>query len=43
MDVDILGIDLAKHIFQLHGAERNGQAVSRYKVGRGALIQTDLA
>jgi hypothetical protein len=24
MEIDILGIDLAKHVFQLHGAERSG-------------------
>ncbi len=40
MEIDILGIDLAKHIFQLHGAERSGRAVHRSKVGRGALIET---
>ncbi len=39
MEIDILGIDLAKHVFQLHGAGRNGQAVHRSKVGRAALIQ----
>ena len=40
MEIDILGIDLAKHVFQLHGAERSGRAVHRSKVGRGALIET---
>ena len=40
MEIDILGIDLAKHIFQLHGAERSGRAVHRSRVGRGALIET---
>lgn len=40
MEIDFLGIDLAKHIFQLHGAERSGRAVHRSKVGRGALIET---
>lgn len=40
MEIDILGIDLAKHIFQVHGAERNGRAVHRSKVERGALIET---
>ncbi|MEI7297967.1 IS110 family transposase [Paraburkholderia tropica] len=40
MEIDILGIDLAKHVFQLHGAGRSGQAVHRSKIGRGALIET---
>ena len=40
MEIDILGIDLAKHIFQLHGAERSGRALYRSKVGRGGLIET---
>lgn len=26
MDIDILGIDLAKRVFQLHGADRSGSA-----------------
>jgi len=26
MDIDILGIDLAKRVFQLHGADRGGSA-----------------
>jgi len=38
MEIDILGIDLAKHVFQLHGTERSGRAVHRSKVGRGATI-----
>lgn len=40
MEIDILGIDLAKHVFQLHGAERSGRAVYRAKVGRGALMES---
>ncbi|SEB22716.1 transposase [Variovorax sp. YR216] len=27
MEIDILGIDLAKRVFQLHGADRGGHAV----------------
>src|ERR1700677_4859621 len=42
IEIDILGIDLAKHVFQLHGAERSGRAVHRSTVGRGALIETVL-
>lgn len=29
MEIDTLGIDLAKRVFQLHGADRRGQAVHR--------------
>ncbi|WP_280923101.1 hypothetical protein [Paraburkholderia sp. LEh10] len=25
MEIDILGIDLAKHVFQFHGADRRGR------------------
>ena len=25
MEIEILGIDLAKHVFQLHGADRSGE------------------
>jgi hypothetical protein len=37
---EILGIDLAKHVFQLHGADHSGRAVLRSKVARGALAET---
>jgi len=40
MESDILGIDLAKHVFQLHGADPRGRAVYRAKVWRGSLIET---
>lgn len=40
MEIEILGIDLAKHVFQLHGADRSGRAVHRSKVARGALAET---
>ena len=40
MAVDILGIDLAKRVFQLHGADVRGRAVYRNKVSRAALIET---
>jgi hypothetical protein len=32
MDIDILGIDLAKRVFQLHGADRRGRALHSSKV-----------
>lgn len=38
MEIDMLGIDLAKRVFQLHGADRHGHAVHRAKVGRPALV-----
>ncbi|KVQ37956.1 transposase [Burkholderia cepacia] len=40
MEIDVLGIDLAKHVFQLHGADRRGRAVHRAKVSRSALFET---
>lgn len=39
MEIDILGIDLAKRVFQLHGADRRGQALHRSKVTRAGLLQ----
>ncbi|MBC8740947.1 transposase, partial [Paraburkholderia sp. UCT31] len=40
MEIDLLGIDLAKRVFQLHGADARGRAVYRNKVSRTALIET---
>lgn len=39
MEIDILGIDLAKQVFQLHGADRLGRPVHRVKVSRGSLLE----
>lgn len=39
MGIDTLGIDLAKWVFQLHGADRRGQAVHRSKVMRAGLLE----
>ena len=39
MEIEILGIDLAKQVFQLHGADRRGHAVHRSKVSRGSLLE----
>ena len=36
--VSTVGLDLAKHIFQLHGADRVGAAVFRQKLRRGQLL-----
>lgn len=38
MDIDILGIDLAKRVFQLHGADRRGHALHSSKVLRAELL-----
>jgi transposase len=39
MQIDVLGIDLAKHVFQLHGASRGGAVLHRSKVSRASLLQ----
>ena len=36
--VTIIGIDLAKHSFQLHGAQANGSVAFRRKLSRGKLL-----
>lgn len=36
--VDVIGIDLAKNVFQLHGASKNGDVVFRKKLSRGRLL-----
>jgi transposase len=36
--ITIIGIDLAKRVFQLHGATAEGQAMLRKKVSRGQLL-----
>jgi transposase len=36
--VDIIGIDLAKNVFQLHGASKQGRVVFRKKLSRGRLL-----
>ncbi len=38
MDIDILGIDLAKRVFQLHGADRRGRLLHSSKVMRTELL-----
>ena len=40
MEIDILGIDLAKRVFQLHGADRCGCARYGAKVMRAELLAT---
>lgn len=38
-DVTLVGIDLGKHSFHLHGQDRRGKAVFRKKVGRKQLVE----
>jgi transposase len=39
MSIDILGIDLAKNVFQLHGVDRKGNLVFKKRVMRDQLLQ----
>ncbi|MEX3922234.1 hypothetical protein AB4Y43_39670, partial [Paraburkholderia sp. BR10872] len=39
MEIDVLGIDLAKQIFQLHGADRRRRVVHRSKVSRSSFFE----
>jgi transposase len=39
MEIDVLGIDLAKQVFQLHGSDRRGRGVHRAKVSRGSFFE----
>ncbi|MDP1615056.1 MAG: IS110 family transposase [Methylococcales bacterium] len=38
-DIKVLGIDLAKNVFQIHGADTNGKCKLRKKVSRRELIE----
>jgi transposase len=40
MEIDVLGIDLAKQVFQLHGADRRGRVVHRAKVSRSSFFES---
>ena len=40
MEIDILGVDLAKQVFQFHGADRRGGVVHRAKVSHGSLFES---
>ncbi len=37
-EVTIIGIDLAKRVFQLHGARQDGSVVFRKKLSRGQVL-----
>lgn len=38
MTIDVLGIDLAKNVFQLHGVDRQGRAIFKRRVMRDQLL-----
>jgi len=38
MRITTVGLDLAKHVFQVHGIDQNGQALIRRQLRRGELI-----
>ena len=40
MNIAVLGIDLAKHVFQLHGVDAHGRAVVSKRVSRAKLAET---
>jgi transposase len=40
MSIVVLGIDLAKHVFQLHGVDEHGRAVVSRRVSRAKLAET---
>jgi transposase len=39
MNVNVLGIDIAKNIFQLHGADSSGRKVVKKRIKRNNLIE----
>ena len=38
MNINILGIDIAKNVFQLHGVDKSGQAVLKKRLSRDKLL-----
>jgi transposase len=38
MQVTTVGLDLAKHVFQVHGIDQNGQVLIRRQVRRSEVI-----
>ena len=37
-EVSIIGLDIAKHVFQAHGADASGRAVLRKKLSRSKVL-----
>jgi transposase len=42
MTINLLGIDIAKNIFQLHGVDRNGKVVLKKRNSRDRLTEYEL-
>jgi transposase len=40
MSIAVLGIDLATHVFQLHGVDAHGRTVVSRRVSRAKLVDT---
>ena len=38
-EVSTIGLDIAKHVFQAHGADASGRVVFRKKITRSKLIE----
>jgi len=38
MNINNLGVDLAKHVFQLHGVDRHGQVVVKKRLRRRQML-----
>lgn len=38
-EISIIGLDLAKNVFQIHGACRDGRVALRKKLNRGGLLE----
>jgi len=39
MIINLLGIDIAKNMFQLHGVDYSGKAVLKKRLSRGKLVE----
>ena len=39
LEVSTIGLDIAKHVFQAHGADTSGRVVFRKKITRSKLIE----
>ncbi len=37
-EVSIIGLDIAKHVFHVHGADRKGRAIFSKRISRGKLL-----
>lgn len=38
MQIDVVGLDLAKHVFQVHAADAEGRAVAQVKLRRAQVL-----